>query len=74
MNKRNSLAQTLSEEEYIALRGERCPNCASSCIEGDSIEIGGNGASQSIRCLECDATWVDVYVLSGYEFLEVPEE
>jgi hypothetical protein len=39
-------------------------------IEGGSIEIDAAGASQSVRCNDCGATWVDVYSLVRYEDLE----
>jgi len=64
----------LTEPEYVAIRGIRCPNCGSSEISGGPVEVTAGGASQPIICGGCGADWYDEYELSGYSCLEVPEE
>ncbi len=38
-----------------------CPVCGSRNAEGGSIEVFPNGCWQECWCLECNATWSDVY-------------
>lgn len=66
MNIKEPLDIPLSNEEYVALKGVRCPFCGSCGIEGDSFDFDGAEASQKIRCLDCDNTWTDVYKLVGF--------
>jgi transposase-like protein len=62
----------ITSEQYVAKQGAVCPCCGSSSIRGESIEVDGDGASQSISCDDCEATWIDTYQLIGYIELEVP--
>ena len=50
-----------------------CPYCNSSDIEGREITIDSNEASQEVSCSNCMATWIDIYVLKGYQKLEKPQ-
>jgi hypothetical protein len=61
----------LSQEEYLAARGLRCPNCGAVQIEGDSIDIEDSFAYQGVCCLKCEASWVDTYRLVSFDSLEV---
>lgn len=58
-----------SPSEYAKSPG-RCPVCNSTQIEGHSVEIDSNMATQSVTCLECGAAWDDQYKLMGYANLE----
>lgn len=64
-----------TEEEmtayYIRCGGSRCPHCLDDIIEGDSIEIDGNQALQSVSCNNCNATWTDCYTLSNRAIVSV---
>lgn len=60
----------LTDEQYVAKGGGVCPVCKSTQIEGGSIQVDGPGAWQGVRCLECEATWNDLYALKGYAELE----
>lgn len=52
-----------------------CPNCRSRDIESKSdIQSDGDTSTQSVECLDCGSTWVEIYNLSGYENLEVPNK
>lgn len=46
-----------------------CPACGASQVEGDSISIEEGLAFQPVSCLSCNASWRDVYVLSGFDQL-----
>jgi transposase-like protein len=52
------------KKEYIENKGVICPFCKSRGIEGGFAEIDAGGASQHIRCLDCDQTWTDYYTLT----------
>jgi len=41
----------------------RCPYCSSLDIEGRSVVIGGDLATQTVRCTACGRSWSDVYRL-----------
>jgi len=58
----------MNESKYINASGAICPGCGSNTIEGiDSVETYPGGAQQVIICRDCKATWLDVYILQGYE-------
>ena len=56
----------MTQEEYVNERGYYCPACKGVQFEGHEIEIGSGTANQEVTCLDCDATWIDHYTLSGY--------
>lgn len=64
---------TMTEEEYVAAGGVRCPKCGSQNLSGDSFDTWAGGASQSIGCNDCDAEWTDMYKLVGYGEIMTPE-
>lgn len=62
----------IESEDY---EGEQCPNCESRDINGDTIESSSaTEALRKVNCDECGATWTEIYVVSGYCNLEVPEK
>lgn len=61
------------DTEYIANGGSRCPNCGSSRIQADDIDMDGLQAWQGVMCHDCNATWVDVFNLVGISNLQVPD-
>lgn len=63
----------LTPKAYVQRGGCRCPACGDERIEGDPVEIMGGSAYQDVTCTECGATWTDVYELTGYTNLEIPE-
>ena len=54
-------------KKYVAGGGVHCPFCGSNDIEGGSLDFGGGSIAQEVSCLICDATWWDVYTLTGIE-------
>lgn len=64
-----------TSEQYVAIGGSHCPNCGSENIEGGSnSDTDGDWCSKDVRCLDCKATWDDIFTLSGYDNLQVPKE
>lgn len=64
------MSKPKTDEEYVEYDGGFCPVCDNHQLEGDSINMERGAVSQRIRCLECQATWYDVYKLVGYDELE----
>ena len=62
--------QPLTDAEYVATLGTRCPVCQSTELEGSSVDIDGGDASQEIWCRTCGARWIDTYALTGYTDLD----
>ena len=60
----------MSSHKYCAQRGLVCPQCRSEQIEApNGVEIDAGTARQEMGCLDCGATWEDVYTLIGYDNL-----
>jgi hypothetical protein len=60
-----------AKAEYLAKKGNHCPVCGSWQVEGNSApEVEGNSAHQKVYCLQCEASWVDIYTLTDYRYLE----
>lgn len=65
------IAGAMTDKQYVAHRGSRCPSCGSSeDLSGDSFNADGGTASQEMGCNACEASWADLYVLKGYSHLE----
>ncbi|ENZ77734.1 MULTISPECIES: hypothetical protein [Ralstonia] len=61
----------MTDKQYVAHRGCRCPSCGNSeDLSGDSFNADGGTASQEMGCNVCEASWSDLYVLTGYSDLE----
>lgn len=58
----------LSEAEYVANGGSRCPMCNSFNIRTtDEMDPNGTIGLQEVKCASCGATWQDRWKLDGYE-------
>ena len=58
----------MSDKEYVATGGSKCPHCGEEAIEGNgSIELDNGIAWQDVGCGACNNTWVDVYKLVGWD-------
>lgn len=62
----DELVNTKKQEHYVTKHFNTCPSCKSTQIEGHEVCIEGNAAYQDISCMDCDSTWTDKYILSGY--------
>lgn len=58
---------------YTVKGGCRCPACGDERIEAQHVEVADGAASQDVTCTECGTTWTDLYKLTGYINLEIPE-
>jgi formate dehydrogenase maturation protein FdhE len=59
----------LSQRQYITRSGTHCPVCGKQAVASDMPTIG-NHLSDLIRatkCIKCDATWEEVYILHRYQ-------
>lgn len=63
------LADPLSPWEYVRLEGTRCPCCGELNIEGTNVYVDKGCATQAMRCLNCDVSWLDRYELVRYDLL-----
>lgn len=57
----------LTDEEYVATSGTKCPHCGSTRIVAYDSNFDGAYASQTVCCSSCNATWSDVYKLIGFK-------
>jgi hypothetical protein len=56
----------MSDVDYVAHGGNRCPFCGSNDIEGSETNIDDGVAWQEVGCYACDKSWSDIYKLTGY--------
>lgn len=56
----------MSEAQYVAHRGCRCPYCGSKEVSADSVDADGDTAWDENTCGTCRSTWKSSYQLSGY--------
>lgn len=61
----------LTESQYKAVQGQKCPNCESSEIQAVDYEPNGTDVIANVSCDSCSAYWIDVYTLHGYDQLHV---
>lgn len=51
-------------EKYRATDGTECPVCGGDSLYWGDIEWTSAGSEGEVRCLDCDATWIEVHVTS----------
>lgn len=57
----------MSDAEYVAAGGMKCPHCGSNNIEAvRNLDMEGTTCYQDISCGDCERTWIDVYKLIGW--------
>jgi hypothetical protein len=59
----------MTDEDYVAHRGDICPNCRAREIR--DIYFSEECPADKFECLECHATWWHKFRLIGYAHLEV---
>ena len=63
--------QLINNYNYVKNSGQQCPSCeAYEVTTTDHVETDGGFGWQEVRCDSCEATWQDVYTLTGYDNLE----
>lgn len=63
----------MTQEEYLKSPNQ-CPVCRSTHIAGGHVDISGGSAVQTVVCNDCDASWDDVYSLTGFNLFNNPKE
>ena len=63
----------MTDEEYVAAKGTKCPSCRSTNLVGNPVEIDGGTATQNMICGDCFTTWTDLYRLVGVMELIIGE-
>jgi len=58
------------QENYVARKGQCCPNCGSADIAGEPIEADGDEGISETHCFNCKSTWKDQFRLVGFTGLE----
>lgn len=56
----------MSEAQYVAHGGNRCPFCGSTNITADGINADGPNTWDDNTCDDCGSTWSSAYSLTGY--------
>ena len=52
------------KKAYLAHHGAKCPDCLSTNITAERLDVDGGTAMGDVTCLECKVTWQDVYKLT----------
>lgn len=61
-------------EKYLKSGGVRCPLCNSTNINSNSrIEANNGCAWQNIKCDNCKGEWINIYTLTGYKDIVIPD-
>lgn len=65
-------AKDYPDAYYLMDGGMKCPVCESENVEGvgGGFDVDGTEASNNIACLDCNASWSDIYKLIGYTNLQ----
>ncbi len=72
--KTKAIAQLMSNEQYVAKAGRRCPKCRSVKLDADTLEQDGTKAYQNIDCRGCGAFWTDQFELVGFNNFHEKDE
>ena len=60
----------IDKDSYIKGKGLSCLFCGTESVQGGFIQVDAGKAFQEMGCLECEASWQDVYRLVDI----IPEE
>jgi uncharacterized Zn finger protein len=57
----------MTDAEYVAAGGQKCPFCGSDAIEGGLDRREGRHLHVQAECDECGALWTETFTLTGYK-------
>jgi hypothetical protein len=63
------MPNAMSDRQYVAVHGGKCPICRGDDICGDSFDVNGGTCTQEVSCGGCGASWLDRYDLMGYDLV-----
>jgi len=69
-----TIPESKKQSLYVVAGGCKCPQCGSTNIDGEGVEIGEGTATQECGCNNCAAEWYDRYALTGYSLIEEGEQ
>jgi hypothetical protein len=55
---------------YLANHATRCPLCDSNTSSDGDPDMDPPTVKQKVKCDRCEATWTEIYTLSGMENLK----
>lgn len=67
------MTMTYAQKKAYLKASHICPYCGSDQIEGQSVDIDENGASQEVSCISCKARWEDLYKLTDVREVNPPD-
>lgn len=56
----------MSDEQYLAVKGVRCPYCGSYDINSEEVDADGGEGTADVECDNCGKNWTDLFGLRGY--------
>lgn len=56
----------MSEAQFVAFGGLRCPYCGSKDVAADSLDADGPNVTDEASCDACGASWKTAYRVCGY--------
>jgi formate dehydrogenase maturation protein FdhE len=59
----------MTEEMYLAAKGNLCPSCGRTDTTNDTITVFNGQSIQEMHCNKCKAEWVDIYKLVSMHML-----
>ena len=62
----------MTDDEYLWHRGFKCPNCRAQAVHTEEPE-DGVVCTTPCECRKCGAMWNEIYMLSGYSDLTLPD-
>ena len=62
----------MTNDEYVKHEGLSCPSCGGPDVTACGYaQMGTDKIRSSARCPDCGSSWTDIYVLVGFENLEL---
>lgn len=63
----------VTQRQYVKKEDNICPFCGSDNLDGESVDIDANGASQEVSCFDCGGVWQDNYRLTSFTVIQAPK-
>lgn len=60
------MGKLLTDSEYVAEGGAKCPHCRSNRLTGGERQFEGTEAFLDVTCDNCGNRWVEVFKMVGW--------